>query len=129
MRLDDGGSLFASRSSPPATMSSAKAFISFPPGYLGGQPAKFPLLVNDERIFAINKPAGISCAQHDWSLGTPDISMALRRELINRKPQLAKLGITGLYRIFNLDAELSGVLLFAKDTENIIADVKAKLGL
>lgn len=99
-------------------MSSAKSFISFPPGYLGGQPAKFPLLVNDERIFAINKPAGISSAQHDWTLGTPDISMALRRELINGKPQLAKLGITGLYRIFNLDAELSGVLLFAKDERN-----------
>ncbi len=99
-------------------MSTENAFISFPPGYLGSQPVKFPLLVNDERMFAINKPAGISSAQHDWTLGTPDVSMALRRELLNGKPQLARLGISGLYRIFNLDAELSGVLLFAKDERN-----------
>ena len=96
-------------------MSSDKAFISFPSGYLGSQPVRFPLLVNDDRIFAVNKPSGIASAQHDWTLGTPDISMALRRELINEKPQLARLGIEGLYRIYNLDAELSGVLLFAKN--------------
>lgn len=99
-------------------MSSDKSFISFPPGYLGGKPIKFPLLANDERLFAISKPCGISTFQHEWTLGKPDIAMALRRELLKGKPQLAKLGIEGLYRVFNLDAELSGVLLFAKNEEN-----------
>lgn len=98
-------------------MSSKRDFISFPEGYLGGRPAKFPLVVNDERMFAFNKPAGLACYQHEWTLGKPDLSMALRRELLNEKPQLKRLGIKGLYRIFNLDAELSGVLLFAKDEE------------
>ena len=43
--------------------------------------------------------------------------MALRRELLNEKPQLKKLGIEGLFRAYKLDAELSGVLLYAKTTE------------
>lgn len=99
-------------------MSNKSDFISFPPGYLGGAPQKFPLLANDGRHFAINKPAGLACFQHDWTLGKPDISMALRRELIAEKPQLSRLGIQGLFRAYNLDAELSGVLLFAKNEEN-----------
>ena len=40
--------------------------------------------------------------------------MALRRELLNEKPQLKALGVEGLFRVFKLDAELSGVLLYAK---------------
>lgn len=99
-------------------MSSKKEFISFPPGYLGNQPEKFPLVANNERLFAINKPAGIACFQHEWTLGKPDFSMALRRELLNEKPQLKNLGIEGLFRAFNLDAELSGVLVYAKNEEN-----------
>ncbi len=99
-------------------MSSDQAFISFPPGYLGRDSFKFPLLADDDQLFAIAKPAGISCYQHEWTLGSPDISMALRRELLKEKPQLIRLGIRGLYRIFNLDAELSGVLLFAKNEES-----------
>lgn len=112
MRHDDGGSLFPATTV--QTMPASAPFISFPPGYLGTQSAKFPLLVDDARHFAINKPAGIACYQHDWTLGRPDLSMALRRELLNQKPQLAKLGIAGLFRAFNLDAELSGALVFAK---------------
>ena len=96
-------------------MSSKNDFISFPPGYLGGRPQKFPLIANEEGFFALNKPAGLASAQHEWTLGKPDISMALRRELLNEKPQLARLGIEGLYRVYNLDAEVSGVLLFAKN--------------
>lgn len=99
-------------------MSRDQNFISFPPGYLGSQPLKFPLLVNNERMFGLNKPAGISCFQHEWTLGKPDISMALRRELISRKPQLERLGVEGLFRAFNLDMEASGLLLYAKNEEN-----------
>ncbi|EDY84009.1 RNA pseudouridine synthase family [Verrucomicrobiia bacterium DG1235] len=98
-------------------MSTKKEFISFPPGYLGSRPEKFPLIANDEGLFAINKPAGLASFQHEWSLGKPDISMALRRELLNEKPQLKKLGIEGLYRAYNLDSELSGALVFAKNEE------------
>ncbi|MDQ8201656.1 pseudouridine synthase [Pelagicoccus sp. SDUM812003] len=99
-------------------MSQKSAFISFPPGYLGSQPMKFPLLANDERLFAVSKPAGVSCYQHEWTLGKPDFSMALRRELLNGKPQLERLGVKGVFRVYNLDAELSGALVFAKDEEN-----------
>ncbi|MDQ8186106.1 pseudouridine synthase [Pelagicoccus sp. SDUM812002] len=99
-------------------MSSKKEFISFPPGYLGSRPEKFPLIANNDRYFAINKPAGLACFQHEWTLGKPDLSMALRRELLNEKPQLKSLGVEGLFRTFNLDPELSGVLVFAKNEEN-----------
>lgn len=98
-------------------MSRKNDFISFPPGYLGNRPEKFPLIANDERLFAINKPAGLAAFQHEWTLGRPDISMALRRELLNEKPQLANLGVQGLFRAYNLDAELSGALVFAKTEE------------
>ena len=64
--------------------------------------------------FAINKPAGIACFRHDWTLGKPDVSMALRREILNEKPQLKALGMEGLFRVYRLDAELSGALLYAK---------------
>ncbi|MBC2606844.1 pseudouridine synthase [Pelagicoccus albus] len=99
-------------------MSSKKELISFPPGYLGNRPEKFPLIANNEALFAINKPAGLACFQHEWTLGKPDFSMALRRELLNEKPQLQKLGIEGMFRVFNLDAELSGALVYAKNEEN-----------
>lgn len=99
-------------------MSSKKEFISFPPGYLGSRPEKFPLVANSDRFFAINKPAGLACFQHEWTLGKPDLSMALRRELLNGKPQLKALGIEGLFRAYNLDAELSGALVFAKNEES-----------
>ena len=92
-------------------------FISFPERYLGERPVKFPLLVNHPGYFAINKPAGIACFRHDWTLGTPDVSMALRREILNKKPQLKNLGLEGLFRVFKLDAELSGALIYAKTVE------------
>lgn len=98
-------------------MSDDSLFISFPPGYLGRQSAKFPLLANDDRFFAVNKPAGVACFRHDWSEGLPDISMALRRELLNQKPQLERLGVQGLFRVYNLDPEVSGALLYAKTPE------------
>lgn len=96
-------------------MSQSAPFISFPERYLGERPVKFPLLANTDGYFAINKPAGLACFRHDWTLGKPDVSMALRRELLNEKPQLKQLGIEGLFRIYQLDAELSGVLLYAKN--------------
>jgi 23S rRNA-/tRNA-specific pseudouridylate synthase len=99
------------------SMSDLTSFISFPEGYLGERPVKFPLLVDDPGYFAVNKPAGLACFRHDWNQGKPDISMALRRELLNEKPQLKKLGIEGLFRAYRLDAELSGVLLYAKTPE------------
>ncbi len=98
-------------------MANRTPFISFPERYLGERSLKFPLLVDHPGYFAINKPAGIACFQHDWNVGKPDISMALRRELLNEKPQLKTLGVEGLFRVFKLDVELSGVLLFAKTVE------------
>ncbi len=99
-------------------MSSKAPFISFPEGYLGGRPAKFELIHNSSEAFAISKPAGIASFQHSLELGKPDISMALRRELLAGKPQLSKLGVEGVYRAYNLEAGVSGVLLFAKNEEN-----------
>jgi len=95
-------------------MSKSVPFISFPERYLGERPVKFPLLVDHEGYFAINKPAGIACFRHDWTLGRPDVSMALRREILNEKPQLKALGMEGLFRVYRLDAELSGSLVYAK---------------
>ncbi|MCH6255436.1 pseudouridine synthase [Puniceicoccaceae bacterium K14] len=95
-------------------MADKAKFISFPEGYLGPKPTKFPLLVDEPDYFAINKPAGMSCYQHDWTMGMPDVSMALKRELMNGKPQLARLGIAGVYRMFRLEAHESGVLMYAK---------------
>ena len=83
-------------------MSDSTPFISFPERYLGERPVKFPLLVDDPGYFAVNKSVGLSCFQHDWNQGKPDISMALRRELLNEKPQLQKLGIEGLFRAYKL---------------------------
>lgn len=95
-------------------MANEEAFISFPEGYLGSRPARFPLLVNDDELFCLNKPAGMACFQHGWTQGRPDFTAALRRELLNRKPQLERLGLEGIFRIYNLEAEVSGALLYAK---------------
>ena len=102
------GALFFNR------MPDTAPFISFPERYLGERSVKFPLLVDHPGYFAINKPAGLACFRHEWNAGKPDVSMALRRELLNEKPQLKALGVEGLFRVFKLDAELSGVLLYAK---------------
>jgi len=98
-------------------MSEAAPFISFPEGFLGSRPRKFELLTNRADCFAVNKPAGMACYQHDWALGRPDFSMALRRSLLEGKPQLARLGIEGVFRVYNLEAEASGALLYAKTEE------------
>ncbi len=98
-------------------MPEATPFISFPERYLGASSVKLPLLLDHPGYFAINKPAGIACFRHDFTEGRPDISMALRREILNEKPQLKALGIEGLFRVFKLDAELSGVLMYAKTEE------------
>ncbi len=95
-------------------MSDPVPFISFPERYLGERSVKFPLAVDHPGYFAIGKPAGIACFQHDWNVGKPDISMALRREILNEKPQLRALGLEGLFRIYKLDTEISGSLLYAK---------------
>ncbi|MEM9160087.1 MAG: RNA pseudouridine synthase, partial [Verrucomicrobiota bacterium] len=108
-------------------MADKAPFISFPEGYLGSRSAKFPLIADTDEYFAINKEAGLACFQHDWTQGKPDFTAALRRELIGGKPQLARLGIEGVFRIFNLDAEVSGATLYAK-TEAAEEKIKNAFG-
>ncbi|MBL4576277.1 MAG: hypothetical protein JKY51_09310 [Opitutaceae bacterium] len=98
-------------------MSNSQSFLSFPPRFLGSAPQKFPLIANTEGYFAINKPSGMSSAMDKWATRTPDLSMALLRELETEKPQLQRLGIKIVSRVNPIDPEVSGVSLFAKNKE------------
>lgn len=92
--------------------------ITFPPGVLGQDPLRLPVLARGEGWFAIAKPAGLLLAPDAFHPDdAPSIAGAIHAAATAGKPQLAALGIGGCARIHSLDAELSGAAVLASTEE------------
>ena len=90
--------------------------IGFPSGMLNVNSCRLSVLYNDDSLVAIEKPSGIPIRPHAWYTHLPNLSTAIRQQ--QGKPELKRLGIpSSLFPIFALEAECSGLALFAKSKE------------
>ena len=99
---------------------SNKEFIGFPPGLLLDRPLKAPIIAEVKEWIALNKPSGIAIRQHPWNVDISDnMDAALNRQLQAQKPELVKGGAILFGSVYNLDPEISGVSLFAKQKDSL----------
>ena len=94
-------------------------FIGFPPGLLVDHPLRVSVIDETDGWIAIDKPAGIPVRQHPWNHKMVGMDTALNKQLKARKPELLKTGATLFGSIYNVEPELSGVALFAKDRDSL----------
>ncbi len=93
--------------------------ITFPPGVLGAEPVRLPVLNRGEGWFAIDKPPGLPLAPDAFHPDdAPSIVGAIHATATAGKPQLAALGIGGCSRIHSLDAEIGGAAVLASTEES-----------
>ena len=98
---------------------SSKRFIGFPPGFLLDRPLRVPIIAETKEWIALNKPSGVAMRQHPWNCDTLDMDAALNRQLQVQKPELIESGATLFGSIYNLDPEITGVALFAKNRDSL----------
>lgn len=102
--------------------------ITFPPGVLGTEPLRLPVLARGAGWFAIAKPAGLLLASDAFHAEeAPSIVAAIHAAALAGKAQLASLGIGGCARIHTLDAEVSGAAVLAS-TEETAALLRNHIG-
>jgi 23S rRNA-/tRNA-specific pseudouridylate synthase len=94
---------------------SAKSLLTFPPGELGPAPMRVPLLRVEPGWFVLDKPAGLPVTPDLFRPRGTDLVRAVRQQLRAGKGQLSTLGIVGIHRINDLDADVAGPLLCAQD--------------
>lgn len=97
-------------------MADVQTFIGFPSPLLGAEPVRLPVLFNSENAIALPKPAGTVTSYYDWYPRAPGLAEAISTQAAAGKPELARLGIgTRVSPAYPMDAEMSGVALFAKN--------------
>ncbi|MBE2214543.1 MAG: RNA pseudouridine synthase [Opitutaceae bacterium] len=102
--------------------------ITFPPGVLGTEPLRLPIVARGDGWFAISKPAGLLLAADGFHPeDATSIVGAIHAAAAAGKPQLASLGIQGCARIHSLDPEASGVAVLAS-TEEMAALLRNHVG-
>lgn len=97
---------------------SAKGMITFPPGVLGKEPVRLPLLMRNQDLFAVSKPVGVGVSSDPFDPGVPLLLDAVVGAIASGKKQLVDLGIQYAGRVYGLDSELAGVLIFATNKES-----------
>ena len=80
---------------------------------LGGA-IEIPILFEDRSILAIDKPAGWMLAPDDWDRTGRNLQLAITSSIKGREFWAKSRNLKFLRFIHRLDAETSGVLLFAK---------------
>lgn len=98
-------------------MKKKEKLIGFPPPYLGDYPIRLAVLHNDENVLALEKPVGVLVDGHLWYEGEPSIVDGIRQQLAKGKPELAEYAMEGVYSVYELEPEISGVALMAKSKE------------
>lgn len=96
---------------------SGSELISFPPGVLGADAVRLPVLVRQADWFAVNKPAGVAVCADPLEPAAPGLLEAIGAALHAGKPQLQRLGIADCARVHGLDAEATGALVLATSPE------------
>ncbi|MEX2381011.1 MAG: pseudouridine synthase [Opitutales bacterium] len=92
-------------------------FISFPPGLLGSEALRIPLLANEAAYFALAKPPGIAAVRDSLHVTRVALLDAIRREISAEKPQFLQQGITAAEAVHWAEPEVSGIFLCAKTHE------------
>jgi 23S rRNA-/tRNA-specific pseudouridylate synthase len=88
-------------------------FLSFPPDTIIREPLRVPLVARGADWFALNKPPGVPWTPDPWIPRPTDLVREVRRQLREGKPQLARLGISGMHGIVGPDLVASGLVLCA----------------
>ncbi len=80
---------------------------------------RLPIYWNSDRGFAIEKPSGIQVLPDNWYPQTPVLTEALNFQAETEKGELLRLGLdtSGAKAIFQCEADLAGMALFAKDSD------------
>lgn len=99
-------------------ISKQSAFVGFPPPLLGEQALRLPVLSNGVHYLGLNKPGGIAVREHPW-WNFPDLDTALNKQLESEKPELLRLKASVFGSIYNLEPEISGIVLYAKDRDGL----------
>jgi RluA family pseudouridine synthase len=74
-----------------------------------------PILFEDPHLLALDKPAGLLTAPDHDNPGKPSLLMLLHAGIAGGKPWAKERGLSYMMNVHWLDAETSGVLLFARD--------------
>ncbi len=97
----------------------APALVGFPPPLLGARPLRLPVLHDAPEWCALDKPAGVGTRAHPWDAAARDLDTALNVQLQAGKRELAGFAATLFGSIYYLDADVSGIVVFAKTKEAV----------
>lgn len=103
----------------PTSPVSNKKFIGFPPGLLVDYPLRVPIIDEANDWIALDKPSGIAIRQHPWNRNMADMDTALNQQLQARKPELLECGATLFGSVYNMEPEISGIAVFAKNKDSL----------
>jgi 23S rRNA pseudouridine1911/1915/1917 synthase len=94
-------------------------YLGFPVPLLGWAPVRLPVLFDDGQRIALAKPPGVLAQQDSWFPRLPVLVEAIRHQAAAGKPEFKRLriGQAGLWAVTDLDPELAGPVLFARDRE------------
>lgn len=108
---------------------SAQFFLGFPQPLLGMVSVRLPVVFDDNQLIAMFKPVDILVQAESWYSRHPVLIEAIRYQAASGKPEFSKFNIppAGLWAISDLDPELSGPVLFARDRD-VAAELKNELG-
>ena len=82
---------------------------------------EIPILFEDEHLLALDKPAGLLTSPDRLAPGQPSMTKLLQDAVAAGKPWASQRGLSYLANAHRLDANTSGVLLFAKSKAVLVA--------
>jgi 23S rRNA-/tRNA-specific pseudouridylate synthase len=106
-----------------------KQHLGFPAPLLGTESRRLPLLADFDWGLVLQKPAGVLVTADNWYPQVPVLIEAIRYQAAQGRPEFQRQGIPeeGLWAVTELDPELTGPVLFARD--RVRADeLKNRLG-
>lgn len=86
-----------------------------------GETWSVPVLFEDSRLFAVDKPAGLLTSPDRYDPERPNLMKLLHRDIERQADWAAKRGLQYLSNAHRLDFETSGVLLLAKDKPALVS--------
>ncbi len=83
------------------------------------RPLRLPVIWKNEAGFALDMPAGVQILPDNWYPRTPLLAESINYQAAQGKPEMQRLGIpeSGATAIYSMEPDMSGVALFAFDSE------------
>ena len=96
-----------------------QTFLGFPQPLLGMESMRLPVIFDDGQLIAVVKPVNILVQAESWYPRHPVLIEAIRYQATSGKPEFTRLNIpeSGLWAISDLDPELAGPVLFARNRD------------